>query len=61
MPSAMSQKGLLRIAASSTALSGADLARSETALQRIASVLPAGWAHGARYSDEQWIGPELHR
>lgn len=27
---------------------------------RIAAVLPVGWAHGDRYSDTQWIGPERY-
>ncbi len=34
-------------------LSGEDLARIEAAL-------PIGWAHGDRYSEDQWIGPERY-
>jgi len=29
-------------------------------MDRIESVLPVGWAHGDRYSDDQWIGPERY-
>ncbi|WP_424931588.1 aldo/keto reductase [Amaricoccus macauensis] len=35
---------------------GADLRLSDGDLARIEEVLPAGWAHGDRYTDEQWIG-----
>ncbi|WP_137702913.1 aldo/keto reductase [Marimonas lutisalis] len=35
------------------ALSGADIARIE-------AVLPVGWCHGDRYSDDQWVGPERY-
>ena len=34
-------------------LSGEDIARIET-------VLPVGWAHGDRYSANQWVGPERY-
>jgi len=34
-------------------LSADDMARIET-------VLPIGWAHGDRYSDGQWVGPERY-
>lgn len=37
---------------------GADLALGPDDLARIEAVLPCGWAHGDRYSHEQWIGPE---
>ncbi|MEP3639523.1 MAG: aldo/keto reductase [Lentilitoribacter sp.] len=39
------------LAGTNVALNGDDLARLET-------VLPIGWAHGDRYSDDQWVGPE---
>lgn len=29
-------------------------------LARIEDVLPVGWAHGDRYPDSQWIGPERY-
>jgi len=37
-------------------------AKSITAddIARIETVLPIGWAHGDRYSDEQWVGPEKY-
>jgi hypothetical protein len=37
---------------------GAQLQLSPEDLARIAQVLPVGWAHGDRYSAEQWVGPE---
>lgn len=37
---------------------GAELALSGADLERIENTLPVGWAHGDRYSDEQWNGPE---
>jgi aryl-alcohol dehydrogenase-like predicted oxidoreductase len=39
-------------------VSGAELTITKTDLERIEAVLPVGWAHGDRYSDAQWIGPE---
>lgn len=41
-------------------LSGAALKLSETDLQQIETALPVGWAHGDRYSEQQWIGPERY-
>ncbi|AXI47661.1 aldo/keto reductase [Sulfitobacter sp. SK012] len=41
-------------------MSGASLTLSETDLEQIEAVLPVGWAHGDRYSAEQWIGPERY-
>jgi aryl-alcohol dehydrogenase-like predicted oxidoreductase len=29
-------------------------------LEEIESTLPIGWAHGDRYSEAQWIGPERY-
>lgn len=39
---------------------GADLALSPADLARIEERLPVGWAHGDRYNDAQWIGPERY-
>ncbi|MEP4196641.1 MAG: aldo/keto reductase [Aliishimia sp.] len=39
------------VAGANTELSAQDVARIE-------QVLPIGWAHGDRYSDDQWVGPE---
>jgi aryl-alcohol dehydrogenase-like predicted oxidoreductase len=39
---------------------GADLTLTTEDLLRIDAVLPVGWAHGDRYSDAQWIGPERY-
>ncbi|TBX15190.1 aldo/keto reductase [Nioella sediminis] len=39
-------------------IEGANMTLTTTDLAAIETVLPAGWAHGDRYSDEQWIGPE---
>ena len=41
-------------------VSGAELELSESDLARIEEVLPVGWAHGDRYSDDQWYGPERY-
>lgn len=39
---------------------GARLRLSGDDMARIEAVLPIGWAHGDRYSDDQWIGPERY-
>ena len=39
---------------------GAALTLSDSDLARIDTVLPVGWAHGDRYSDAQWVGPERY-
>lgn len=39
---------------------GGELELSREALDRIEAVLPAGWAHGDRYSDAQWAAPERY-
>jgi aryl-alcohol dehydrogenase-like predicted oxidoreductase len=39
---------------------GMDLALSLDDLSRIGQVLPVGWAHGDRYSQGQWVGPERY-
>lgn len=41
-------------------VAGASLQLNDDDLARIESVLPVGWAHGDRYSEEQWIGPERY-
>ena len=41
-------------------MSGAELSLTEADLDRIEAVLPVGWAHGDRYSEEQWNGPERY-
>ncbi len=41
-------------------VSGVDLELSEGDLDRIESILPVGWAHGDRYSETQWVGPERY-
>ena len=41
-------------------LDGADLNLSQDDLARIEAVLPVGWAHGDRYTEAQWIGPERY-
>ena len=37
---------------------GGSLTLSEEMFGRIEEVLPVGWAHGDRYSIQQWNGPE---
>ncbi|WP_428640856.1 aldo/keto reductase [Roseibium sp.] len=44
----------------SECISGADLTLTDTDLERIEAVLPVGWAHGDRYTVDQWIGPERY-
>ena len=44
----------------SDCLQGRDLVLTGEDLARIEMVLPLGWAHGDRYSDAQWIGPERY-
>jgi len=39
---------------------GGTLALTEADLDRIETVLPVGWAHGDRYSEAQWVGPERY-
>ncbi|MEM6463769.1 MAG: aldo/keto reductase [Pseudomonadota bacterium] len=41
-------------------ISGVELPLTQADLERIEAVLPVGWAHGDRYSDTQWIGPERY-
>ena len=41
-------------------LIGAGLRLTPDDVARIEAVLPIGWAHGDRYSDDQWIGPERY-
>lgn len=39
---------------------GAEIDLSAEDLARIEQVLPVGWAHGDRYTSEQWEGPEKY-
>lgn len=39
---------------------GTELTLNEDDLLRIETVLPVGWAHGDRYNDAQWQGPERY-
>ena len=39
---------------------GAELEMTDEMRERIARELPPGWCHGARYSDDQQIGPESY-
>ena len=41
-------------------VAGAELNLTNADLERIEEVLPVGWAHGDRYSVEQWVGPERY-
>jgi len=40
--------------------SGAELELSDADLALVDRALPIGWAHGDRYSDAQWLGPERY-
>ncbi|MEM7692799.1 MAG: aldo/keto reductase [Pseudomonadota bacterium] len=39
---------------------GGSLELSDSDLKRIEEALPIGWAHGDRYSEGQWVGPERY-
>ena len=39
---------------------GARLSLSDEDMAAIEAVLPIGWAHGDRYSADQWVGPERY-
>ena len=41
-------------------LAGLDMTLSDSDLAAVEAVLPVGWAHGDRYSEDQWIGPEKY-
>ncbi|MEM6384007.1 MAG: aldo/keto reductase [Pseudomonadota bacterium] len=41
-------------------VAGASLTLSTEDIARIEDALPVGWAHGDRYSDSQWFGPERY-
>lgn len=41
-------------------LRGTELSLSSTDIAAIEAVLPVGWAHGDRYSADQWVGPEMY-
>lgn len=39
---------------------GGEITLSAEDVARIEAVLPVGWAHGDRYSTDQWVGPERY-
>ncbi len=39
---------------------GAEISLTDEDVDRIETVLPMGWAHGDRYSVQQWAGPERY-
>lgn len=39
---------------------GGSLKLTDADMDRIEEVLPVGWAHGDRYNEAQWIGPERY-
>jgi aryl-alcohol dehydrogenase-like predicted oxidoreductase len=41
-------------------LAGTQVTLTDADMARIDQVLPVGWAHGDRYSDAQWNGPERY-
>ncbi|MFK7868355.1 MAG: aldo/keto reductase [Roseobacter sp.] len=54
IPGSRSVKNLAECAA------GGTLTLTPSDLAQIEKVLPVGWAHGDRYSAEQWVGPERY-
>ena len=41
-------------------IKGAEVKLSQEDMMAIEQILPVGWAHGDRYSTNQWIGPEKY-
>jgi len=41
-------------------VAGCDLELTAADMDRIEQVLPLGWAHGDRYNEGQWVGPERY-
>ncbi len=41
-------------------VAGANYTLSEEELAHVEAVLPIGWAHGDRYTADQWVGPERY-
>jgi aryl-alcohol dehydrogenase-like predicted oxidoreductase len=39
---------------------GTELDLGAEDIARINEILPVGWAHGDRYTTEQWLGPERY-
>ena len=39
---------------------GSSIVLSESELHALNDILPVGWAHGDRYSQDQWLGPERY-
>ena len=39
---------------------GVSLKLTDSDLNELEKCLPIGWAHGDRYSIEQWVGPERY-
>ena len=37
-----------------------DILVTEQMMAEIEAILPVGWAHGDRYSQAQWVGPERY-
>lgn len=42
------------------AVAGTEIKLTKEDQMRIEKVLPVGWAHGDRYSTQQWVGPERY-
>ncbi len=41
-------------------LAGANATLTQSDMARVEEVLPVGWAHGDRYNEGQWVGPERY-
>ena len=57
-PAVIAIPGTRSVAHLNELVAGAGLVLGAEDLARIAAVLPAGWAHGERYSAGQSVGPE---
>jgi aryl-alcohol dehydrogenase-like predicted oxidoreductase len=59
-PAVIPIPGTRSVAHLSELAAGAALRLSADDIARIETCLPVGWAHGDRYTDGQWIGPERY-
>ncbi len=59
-PAVISIPGTRSVAHLRELAAGGSLDLSAVDMARIEAALPVGWAHGDRYADAQWIGPERY-
>ncbi len=59
-PSVIAIPGTRSVAHLKELAAGGALKLTDADMVRIEEVLPVGWAHGDRYNDAQWVGPERY-